>query len=135
MLNGYDSPITKSNLLQFEYTSPNYPNSIDEFSSGLCVLRIDHDWTFPPRNNETNSNETSSLQSINDAFGDISTSDEEFYEELCNPNGQSPSGGEGGGGGINTGEEGGVGNEHPKLPRGKPKICQVNTNYSWKIIK
>ena len=131
MLDGYNSPVTKSNLLQFEYTSPEYPNSIDELSSGLCVLRIDHNWMFPPRNNGTNSNETSSTVSTNDSSGDISTSVEDFYEELCNSNGQSTNGGQGGGGGTNTGEEGeGGGNQPPNIPPRKPEICQVNIKYS-----
>ena len=134
MLDGYNSPVTKSNLLQFDYTSPEYPSSIDEMSSGLCVLRIDHNWVFPPRNNGANSNETSSTVSHSDSSSDISTSDEDFYEELCNSNGQSSSGGQGGGGGTNTGEEEGGGegggNQPPNLPPRKPKICQVNIKYS-----
>ena len=129
------SPIVKSNLLQFEYTSPQYPTSIDEKSSGLCVLRIDHNWKFGPRGNSTVTNDTSS-ESGEDNYSESSTGDEEFFEELCNPNSQTSGGGEGGGGGGASsgggGVEGTTNQEPPK--RIKPKICQVSINQTSKNL-
>lgn len=130
------SPIVKSNLLQFEYTSPQYPTSIDEKSSGLCVLRIDHNWKFGPRGNSTVTNDTTSSESGEDNYGESSTGDEEFFEELCNPNSQTSGGGEGGGGGGTSsgggGVEGTTNQEPPK--RIKPKICQVSINQTSKNL-
>ena len=130
------SPIVKSNLLQFEYTSPQYPTSIDEKSSGLCVLRIDHNWKFGPRGNSTVTNDTTSSESGEDNYGESSTGDEEFFEELCNANSQTSGGGEGGGGGGTSsgggGVEGTTNQEPPK--RIKPKICQVSINQTSKNL-
>ena len=129
------SPIVKSNLLQFEYTSPQYPTSIDETSSGLCVLRIDHNWKFGPRGNSTVTNDTSS-DSDEDKYSESSTSDESFFEELCNPNSQTSSGGEGGGvGGTSSGGGGVEGTTNQEPPkRIKPKICQVSIMQTLKNL-
>ena len=137
-LDGYKSPIVKSNFLQFEYTSPEYPSSINEMSSGLCVLRIDHNWKFAPRNNSTSLNQSilsssDSMDSSTDLY-DSTASEEELYEELCGLNTEASTaeggGGDvgGGGEGIGTGGEGPEGTKNPQLPTKKPKICQVRTN-------
>ena len=130
------SPIVKSNLLQFEYTSPQYPTSIDEKSSGLCVLRIDHNWKFGPRGNSTVTNDTTSSESGEDNYGESSTGDEEFFEELCNPNSQTSGGGEGGGvGGTSSGAGGVEGTTNQEPPkRIKPKICQVSIKQTSKTF-
>ena len=129
------SPIVKSNLLQFEYTSPQYPTSIDETSSGLCVLRIDHNWKFGPRGNSTVTNDTS-LESGEDNYSESSASDEEFFEELCNPNSQTSGGGEEGGvSGTSSGGGGVEGTTNQEPPkRIKPKICQVSIEQTSKNL-
>ena len=131
-LDGYNSPIQKSNLLQFEYTSPEYPTSIQDNSSGLCVLRIDHNWKFGPRSNTSNANGTStSLDDTDNSDYSSASDDDEFYEEWCGFNIEPiTSEGEEGTEGPTTGEEEGEDHQKPKLPKQKPKICQVNTEHS-----
>ena len=115
--NGYNSPMVTSNLLQFDYTSPEYPAPINDATSGLCILRIDHDWKFGPRTS-TSSNSSSDSTSIDEAI-----SDEQFYNELCQSSSVSSGGGGNGGNGENP-TEGGE-NEHEGIQDRKPKICQV----------
>ena len=128
-LDGYNSPIQKSNLLQFEYTSPEFPTSIQEHSSGLCVLRIDHNWKFAPRTNTSYANGTStSLDDTDDSDYSSASDDDDFYEEFCGFNIEPIiSEGEEESEGTTTGEEGGEGQQTSKPPRQKPKICQVTT--------
>ena len=143
---GGSSPL-RSSFLQFDYTSPNYPLSLKEDSSGLCTIRIDHNWKFLPRNpNNTDSsisNDSSSTSSAangsetNNGYLEGGIDDEQFYQELCGGHiggGTSTSGGSGGGGAGSTGTEGDgtgipggggeTGGNKPSI-RTKPKICQV----------
>ena len=133
-LGGHDSPIQKSNLLQFEYTSPDYPTTIGEDSAGLCVLRIDHNWKFGPRNNNaTNGNGNSTSMDDTESSDYYSVpDDEDFYEELCGLNIEPITGeGEEGNGESTTGEEGGEEGQQqkPNMPKQKPKICQVRKHF------
>ena len=129
-LGGHDSPIQKSNLLQFEYTSPSYPTTIEDDSSGLCVLRIDHNWKFGPRNNtNSSSNETSTSMEDNENPNYYSEADDEdFYEELCGLDIEpiTSEGEEGGEEGATGEEEEEEGQGKPQKPKKKPKICQVS---------
>ena len=137
-LGGHDSPIQKSNLLQFEYTSPDYPKTIGDDSAGLCVLRIDHDWKFGPRyTNETNGSANSTSMDDTESSDYYSVpDDEDFYEELCGLDIEPITDeGEEGNEESTTGEEGEEEGQKqkPKRPKQKPKICQVS-NFFSKII-